>query len=298
MIFKSKSKFELLDQYVAKREYTQALEAIAEEIKRRPESFNLLLRQAEILGLAGDRDKAIEIYQQLARHYAIEGFYARAIAVTKKILRLDPKRSEVTSELAALISSQQEAERAARERLDRAETPPPAQPRPEEPSQAAPTPTAEVPETPPEQAQREREAGRFFAAFPRPALEELLASTSVLTFASGDVVMREGDPGASMFLIADGRVEVRTSDTAGRPLELARLGPGEFFGEVAMLTGRPRTATVVAAERTTVVEVTRDELDRLVGTYPEMRTVIQGFLEQRATATVEALLTRMRGSRD
>ncbi|MEW6338695.1 MAG: cyclic nucleotide-binding domain-containing protein [Acidobacteriota bacterium] len=328
MIFKAKPKFDQLDQYLGRREYNLALEAITDEIKRRPENFNLLLRQAEILGLAGDRDKAIEVYRQLAHHYTGEGFYARAIAVTNKILRLDPMRKEVTEELAGLIAAQQEAERASRKRLDQAAMPTrlgldgttaPAESTgaersdeldedvvviEEEPAgaeavadrQEAPA-ACESDEIPPEQAAREREAGRFFSAFPRPALEELLSSTSVLSYNAGDVIMFEGAPGTSMFLIADGRVEVHTRDTAGMPLVLATLGPGEFFGEVAMLTGRPRTATVVALDRVTVVETSREDVDRLVASYPEVREVIERFLVERAQATTDKMLARLRGER-
>lgn len=348
MIFKPTPRFDQLDQYLARREYSLALEAITEEIKRRPESFNLLLRQAEILGLAGDREQAIGAYQQLARHYAKEGFYARAIAVNNKILRLDPARTQVTEELAGLIATQQENEQESRRRLDRAvvaprvaETPaepppgvepasasPSAPPAKAVPTTAGPSPGVDdeavvfidadaliAPEAPPqppsrdvpspvaaddipaEQAARERDAGRFFAAFPRPALEELLSSTSVISYETSEVIMNEGDPGTSMFLIADGHVEVFTRDIAGLPLVLATLGPGEFFGEVAMMTGRPRTATVVALDRVTVIETSRDDIDRLTASHPEVAEVIQHFLETRAKATTEKMLTRMRGGR-
>ena len=120
MIFKPKARLELLDQYLARRDYASAHEALTEELKKRPENFNLLLRQAEILGLAGDRERAIDLYRKLARYFADQGFYARAIAVTNKILRLDASRSEVTKELAELIARQQEVEKAQRERLARA----------------------------------------------------------------------------------------------------------------------------------------------------------------------------------
>ena len=326
MMLKGKPRFDQLDQYLARREYTLALEAITDEIKRRPESFNLLLRQAEILGLAGDRDQAISVYRQLAQHYAKEGFYARAIAVTNKILRLDPTRKEVTEELAILITTQQEAERPSRERLDRAAVPAGgaaekpefapvktedlpfvAEPEDEvvvideEEIAPAPVPYAPLHPTAPteaaqaEQAAKERDAGRFFAAFPRPALDQLLTSTSVLSYAPGDTIMREGEPGTAMFLLADGRVEVFTHDTAGKPLQLATLGPGEFFGEVAMLTGRPRTATVVAADRVTVVEISRQDLDSITAKWPEVREVIHTFYQQRVRSTAEAMLARLRG---
>jgi tetratricopeptide (TPR) repeat protein len=311
MIFKPKARFELLDQYLARRDYTSALEAITDEIKRRPESFNLLLRQAEILGMAGDRSQAIEIYRKLAEHYAREGFYARAIAVANKVLRLDPSRKEVTHELARLISAQQGREAAARKKLERAsvaagesqEAPAPSHP-PAPPQSAAPAAPAEhhgtpkSPETPSAaQLERERDASAFFSSFPAAALEELLASTSVRTYSAGEVIVREGEPGRSLFLIENGVVEVLTHDPAGKDVVLAQLGPGEFFGEVAVLTGRPRTATIVATNVVTAIEIARDDLERIGMTHPEVRDVLERFYRQRAQATVEAMLGHLRKGR-
>jgi len=310
MIFKAKPRFELLDQYLARREYSLALEAITEEIKHRPENFNLLLRQAEILGQAGDRELAIDAYRKLAQHYTDQGFFARAIAVTNKILRLDPNRQDVTRELASLIAAQQVSERE-RERLERkvVTTVPeivkhPVEPEarfystlpPPEAPAAAPAPAPQRDNTPQGQAEREREASRFFAGFPQTALEKLLTSTCVRTFAPADVIVREGEPGMSLFLIENGTVEVHTTDPAGRLVVLAELGPGDFFGEVAVLTGRPRTATIVAKESVTVIEITRDDLERVVRDHPEVKAVLEHFYKQRAHATVEAMLSHLRST--
>ena len=60
-------------------------------------------------------------------------------------------------------------------------------------------------------------------------------------YAAGETVIREGDPGEEFFLVSDGEVEVIRADH-----EVARLGPGDFFGEVALISGEPRNATVVA----------------------------------------------------
>jgi tetratricopeptide (TPR) repeat protein len=291
-MFKGKPRYENLDQYVAQRDYALALEAITEEIKKRPDNFNLLLRQAEILGMAGNRETAIGVYRKLAQHYAEQGFYARAIAVNNKVLRLDPTRQDVTKELAKFIAAQQEAEQAARAKLKRATAP-------TAPEPPAPTPAPELsadpaPDAAAKQAEKEREASHFFAEFPQEALEQLLSSTTVRSFVAAQVIVREGDPGTSLFLIEDGDVEVRTTDPTGRTLVLARLGPGEFFGEVAVLTGKPRTATIVATSAVTVIEIYREDLDQIATRFPEVRRVLQRFYEQRAQATVEAVLARMR----
>ncbi len=288
MIFRSKSKFEQLDQYLARRDYRGALQAISEELRRRPENFNVLLRQAEILALAGDRDEAIEVYQKLARHFVAEGFYARAIAVNSKILRLDPSRTEATRQLAEEIARRQEEE-------EKRRRPPLAQPalgsrlrRPAQETRGAPP--AVPPSRPGEVA--------FFGGFPREALEKLLSSTCVYTFQPGVVLVREGEEGRSMFLIEDGTVEVTTTDSNGTTIALASLGPGDFFGEVSVLTGRPRTATVVAKTPVTVIEVGKEDLDQIAAAHPEVRAMVQKFYEERAHATVEAILSRMRQARE
>jgi tetratricopeptide (TPR) repeat protein len=311
MIFKAKPRFDLLDQYLGRREYSLALEAITEEIKHRPENFNLLLRQAEILGQAGDRELAIDAYRRLAKHYTDQGFFARAIAVTNKILRLDPNRQDVTRELASLMAAQQVSERTERERLERSvvSTPPVIVKHPTEPEgrfrstlPPAPPPAAEPAtgphrdESPQGQADREREASQFFAAFPQEALEKLLASTCVRTFSPAEVIVQEGEPGTSLFLIENGTVEVHTTDPAGRRVVLAELGPGDFFGEVALLTGRPRTATILAQEPVTVIEIARDDLERVARDHPEVKAVLERFYKQRAHATVETMLSHLRST--
>lgn len=288
MIFRGKSKFEPLDQYLARRDYRGALRAISEELRRRPENFNVLLRQAEILALAGDRDEAIEVYQKLARHFVAEGFYARAIALNSKILRLDPSRTEATRELAEEIARRQEEEAKRR---------PPVLTHPA-PSRDARRPAEEVSEGSAAAPPPRRGEVAFFGAFPREALEKLLSSTCVYTFQPGVVLVREGEEGRSMFLIENGTVEVSTTDSGGATIALANLGPGDFFGEVSVLTGRPRTATVRATSVVTVIEVGKEDLDQITAAHPEVRGMVQKFYEERAHATVEAVLARMRQARE
>lgn len=313
---KGKARFDHLDLYLLQKDYEAALAAVSDEIARRPDNVNLQLRQAEILGLLGERDRAIALYRTLARRFAEDGFYARAIAVANKVKRLDPGEHELNRELAEFIASRQEAEREDRERLRLHTAPATAAAAPVareatpavdaaasgSTGRAVPAGGAGQPADTPAarasaQEQREREASRFFAEFPAGALEELLASTSVHSFAPDEVIVREGAPGDSMFLIEDGTVRVQTNDSAGRPLELARLGAGEFFGEVAVHTGRPRTATIVAQTPVTVIEISRDDLGRIAVNHPTVTEVVRRFCEQRAAATVEVMLQRLR-SRD
>jgi putative ABC transport system ATP-binding protein len=72
-------------------------------------------------------------------------------------------------------------------------------------------------------------------------LTDVAEKMSKRHYATGETIIRKGDPGNEFFLVSDGEVEVIRADH-----EVARLGPGDFFGEVALISGEPRNATVVA----------------------------------------------------
>ena len=109
----------------------------------------------------------------------------------------------------------------------------------------------------------------------------------------GSVIITEGDPGASMYLIASGDVKVYTRGTAGT-VYLARLGEGDFFGEVSVLTGKPRTATITASQRTELLRLDKEKLDGVLSKYPGIRKVLDAFYKKRASHTVEAMIESLK----
>ncbi len=274
-----KPRIEHLDRYVANKEYDKALTAVASELKANPAKFNLLLRQAEILGMAGNRDKAISVYRELAEHYAKDGFFAKSIALYKKVLRLNPALEEVHSELARLIEEDARSHLPLTERLAV--------------SNKTTAPAAEA--TAEEKLEKkELEASSLFSAFPAEALEDILESTSLRSFQEGDIIVTEGEEGRSLFLVVSGEVKVFTRGQKGDHIQLAELGPGDFFGEVSMLTGVPRTATITARSQVNLIELTRESVDRIAADHPKVKEVLETFYQSRAQATVEAVITRMR----
>ncbi len=278
----SKPKIEDLDRYLARKEYDKALTAVTEALKKNPSQFNLLLRQAEILGLAGNRDKAIALYRQLAERYARDGFYAKAIALYKKILRLDPEAQDVHGELARLIEEDQKTRVPLADRLAAAREQAPRQ-KEEAPGEA-------------ERRIRELQASALFAAFEKEALEEVLTSTVLRSYGEGDIIVTEGEAGNSLFLIASGTVKVFTRGERGEHVPLGELGEGDFFGEVSLLTGKPRTATITAKTPVMAIELDRESVDRITARHPEVLRTLEEFCQRRARDTVEALVSRMRGS--
>jgi small-conductance mechanosensitive channel/CRP-like cAMP-binding protein len=99
---------------------------------------------------------------------------------------------------------------------------------------------------------------------------EVLAQAAVRhIFAPGEIVIREGDPGSSMFVVHNGRVSVQVNEN-GRPRNVALLNEGDFFGEMALFTGEPRTANVIALEETEVLEIGHEAMKRVFDTNPDL----------------------------
>jgi len=110
----------------------------------------------------------------------------------------------------------------------------------------------------------------------------------------GSVIISEGQPGASMYVIASGEVKVFTHGPNGESLYLARLGEGDFFGEVSMLSGKPRTATITASQRTEILRLDKEKLDTALARYPGIGRVLNEFYQRRAEHTVEAMIETLK----
>jgi cAMP-dependent protein kinase regulator len=112
----------------------------------------------------------------------------------------------------------------------------------------------------------------------------------------GDIIISEGESGSSMYVIASGEVKVYTRGTGqtGGSVYLAKLGEGDFFGEVSVLTGKPRTATITASQPTELLRLDKEKLDNALAKYPGIRKVLDDFYKKRAKHTVEAMIESLK----
>jgi small-conductance mechanosensitive channel/CRP-like cAMP-binding protein len=109
----------------------------------------------------------------------------------------------------------------------------------------------------------------------------MLAKAAVShVFAPSELVIRAGDPGSSMFVVHNGRVSVQITEN-GRPLTVATLNEGDFFGEMALFTGEPRTASVVALEETEVLEIGHEAMKRVFETNPDLVESLSHIIAER-----------------
>jgi cAMP-dependent protein kinase regulator len=100
----------------------------------------------------------------------------------------------------------------------------------------------------------------MFHACTSAQIDEVVELAQGRAIDPGEVIVREGDHGDEFFVIGTGEVAVSRNGK-----EIARLGPGEFFGELALFDEAPRNATVTATTGTTVVTVGRASFQKLLG---------------------------------
>jgi signal transduction histidine kinase len=109
---------------------------------------------------------------------------------------------------------------------------------------------------------------RLFEGIEPDLLKKIRKQVDVLEFESGEVVFHEGDPGDSLYLVGEGSVKISKEDRAGREQVLDYIKPGNFFGEMALLEGKPRSAMATAAEPTLLGAVKEETFQHLLELAP------------------------------
>lgn len=435
---------------IARKQYAKAIEIIKEQLRSQKADMRVRLQLADVLVMAGRPQEAVAVLLPLADEYARDGFAAKAVAVLKRIQKIDPRRRDVEPRLAALIEEKQrqatvpiaaspprvefgfeeiqpgleigiepidEPEAAPEPPPARmAEPPPPVRPPepppvedrdlafgdsvpvvlepepPAPPPPPAPSPEPEMelhlepaeldlgaspaeivleaeaaagpvveaepvveepmieavvePEPVLEPAEAEpvieveplpsgggnggsplgddlfaqelmsvlEEAfptGDRAAAAPPPAparsgdgspadgggrqivvsplfrdfsVDEMVAviqGLKLIACDSGEIIISEGEPGDSLYMLSAGRVKAFKRSASGRQSLLGEMSEGAFFGEISVLTGRPRSATVVAATACELLELDRGTLDRIAAAHPHVWDVLKEYADRR-----------------
>jgi CRP-like cAMP-binding protein len=125
----------------------------------------------------------------------------------------------------------------------------------------------------------------FFAPLNAEERKKLADEATLHVFNAGEMIIREGDPGRSIYVIIDGQVRVFTRDHRGEELELAVLEVSQFFGEMSFLTGKPRSGSVMAVDTSVIVELSYTSMRRVVKEHPTVKKVLVEYYQQRLGST-------------
>ena len=114
----------------------------------------------------------------------------------------------------------------------------------------------------------------IFSSLDDKALEVIFSDAAIVTVAPGDYFFRQWEQGRCMYVLENGHCRVHISWT-NREVQLSRLGPGDCFGEIALIDSSPRSASVQADTLCTAIEISSTNLKKLRGLYLEQYVIVQ-----------------------
>jgi len=282
-------------QLFQKGKLEKALDVYKEVLAADPNDLTAQLKCGDLLRKLSRNDEAIAAYTKVAETYANDGLLLKAIAGCKLILEIDAQHTATQAMLADLYAKKTGRSAQAMP-ASLPVTPPPAPKPPPLPRPAVVAEADEIPEVEADEVVVVEEAIPpqelpqipLFSDLPKNAFIQLLEQMRMRSMLPGEGIIREGDVDDSMFIISHGRVKITKTSEKGSEVILAQLGDGAFFGEMALLSEAPRSASVLAVDETLLFEVSRDVLNQVVANFPSVKNILLKFYRQRLLSNLMA----------
>jgi CRP-like cAMP-binding protein len=273
--------------------YLPALQLYAQLVEAQPDNLDARLRVADTLMALGELQRAAVVYTALARHAALAGYPLRALVALKVLSVLEPRLGVLLHDIARLYG--RDSVRIGRS-VRRALPPLTAQLR----AAAEPNGPIDAPAliARAEQLSAHYEPGALvypdkliplplLSLLPEREFASVLDVLQVVRVRPDTFILQEGDPGRSFFVLARGTVEV-ISERSGQPVRLATLSEGSIFGEMALLSASPRTASVRALTDCDLLEFDCAALGTASETVAHLSDALSGFARERLLSNVTA----------
>lgn len=257
-----------------------ALAGFREVLEAVPADQTARQKVAEILAHQGQHKEAVAVYAEAVRRYSEEGQFFKAVALSRVILGLEPGHA-LALQLLAELSATRHTERPV-------PPPPPVQPVTSTPvvrvrvEHEVPRQELQPVSVPPAPALAPSASAPVIPLFAGLGAAEFVAVLEGLvepkTWPPLKAIVTEGEPGGSMFAVMEGVVSVWRKGQ-----RVAQLEAGAFFGEMALLSGSTRMATVVAETPAVILEFTQEKMDRVIAQHPSVRQGLEQFFRERLT---------------
>jgi CRP-like cAMP-binding protein len=266
-------------------DYASALVLCQRILEAVPLDYEVRTLIADILVLAGTADDAAQVYRTVAIHNIRAGHPLPALVACQALIRLGQPIEDIEELLVKTYASgsPQLARFAIR-------------PAPVDPETKFEAGNAGHPKSLQHAAEHALRAALDLSVFvgyqeqyhPLPFLSELTQesfvavtrSLTILRLKDGDVVMRQGEVGDSLFLVASGELRVFVNTPDG-PKDVAHLFENTLFGEMALITDQPRTASVAVVGQADVIQVSKTALLHVIAGVPSVREALDRFSRER-----------------
>lgn len=125
----------------------------------------------------------------------------------------------------------------------------------------------------------------FFTDLPEDELDRIMDQLEIVNLKSGEILFREGDPGENMYIVVSGELEILKAPDTDNELILNRVPEGEYIGEMSLVTGAPRTASIRAHGDVVLLSMSRAQLMDLLQQHPQLASTMINVLSQRLDNT-------------
>jgi CRP-like cAMP-binding protein len=222
-------------------EWEKALDRFQKHCVQNPKDLRSHLKVAELLERLDRKKEAAQAYQKLAEAYIQDGFLLQAISINKMVLRIAPSSEDVSARLAQLYTEKLHKTKSLRS-------------------------FHHIP---------------LFSELNEQELQSLIGRLRVTTFQKGITICREGEDGDSLFIIGRGEVAITKQMPGGKEMWIRNLREGDFFGEFGFFTDQKRHASVKAITECEILQISHNELGKIVKTHPRVMEVLQNFFRKR-----------------
>ncbi len=219
----------------------KALENFKRHCDENPQDLRSKLKVAELLLKLGKKKEAIKVYKEVSEAYAQDGFLLQAISIQKMILRVDPEAKEVSERISQLYIEKAREEKSSRY----------------------------LPPIP------------LFSDLNKAELKSLLERVETKIFPKDSFICKEGENGNSLMIIIRGEVAISKKNPEGKDIWIRNLREGEFFGEFGFFIDQRRHANVKAVTECEILEISRDELEKILKDHPRIKEVLQNLFKKR-----------------
>ncbi len=288
-----------VNRLISRGQYSRAIKVIKKHLREDPKSVHLRKLLADVYERDGQKRRSIEVLESLVQEFSTEGFTTKAIAVLKKIQRIDPEQSDAEEMLDTLIKI-------------RSKDRPPPRPR-------IPPPPAKAPETAPrfpslrfgskkakpvperdeglvtsvimpsefwfEDAAEGRDGFNWsplFNDFSENELAAMIGSLQLLVKKPGSIIYTEGEPGDSLFVLSSGSARVYRRDETGHNDQVAVLHEGHVFGTPSVLFTQPRNRTIIAMTDCELLELDKATFENVARAHPRVAHLVKELHDKRS----------------
>jgi len=131
----------------------------------------------------------------------------------------------------------------------------------------------------------------LFGTFAPDALAACAEKFREVRFAKDEMLFARGDPGTHLYIVCEGQIRLAIATSEGRELSFQIVGPGDLFGEIALLDGQSRSAGATALAATTAFSLDRNAFNRLRAAYPAISDAVISYLSRRLREVSDKLET-------